>query len=287
MHLSMPYITIDPHQNVSGSIMRDGGTPGTPPGQPHQAVAGGILGAGLIGAPEGQPHQLAPGSILLIRSGSNTPDGIQGHPLSTVTAINTSESPLSLTTPGSLESVAIVNEIPPGQTHAVTSGTSGLKAHPRSSHTIPEAVSIVSKPEHSHLNSVPVTVMLTQEQDDTDRSAEIATLENVRVSGVETLEQCSRCIACSSEVVLDRTDPDLGTCSQCSMMQCISDTTTVLSASLVVCIGPGEFLRLRAFDEAIGSIAQRLATDVDKKALLKAEPFTISHRDGEILSATR
>lgn len=269
MHLSMPYIATDAHQTSSGSIMSDSGTPQSPPGQ--QPVAGGIMGAGLLrGASERQPHQFAPGSILLINNGGGIPDGVQGHPLQTLAAISTSESPLPLTVSGSLALM------PSSQTHTVT--TSG-------NHSIPEAISIVSTSEHSHLNTVPVTVVLAEEP---DRSAEIVTLNEVRVSGVESLEQYNKCITCSSKVIPDGTDPELGTCSQCSTMQRISDTKAELSASLVIRVDTGEFLRLQATDEAIESITRKQSTEVDvRKALLKAEPFNVSHKGGDVISITR
>lgn len=303
MHLSMPYITIDPHRSGSGSIVGDGTPEGSlgPPPQ-LQTVAGGM---GLIrGAPEGQPHQIAAGSILVIKSGSSTPDGPQGHSLPTMAAIlsSTSESPLPLPTPGNMEAAGDSPARQPHYTSIAGSGlvrssngdTSGLctnVSHLRSNNSVPAAVRIGSTSEHPHQENsgVPLAVVLTDGSRGTDGLAEAATLENVRVSGVETLDGYNKCILslCGGEVVPDRTDPELGTCSQCGMMQRMTDTETILGASMVIGVGHGEFIQLRAFDETIGLIAQRPAAEVDKKALLKAEAFNISHRDGEIVSVTR
>lgn len=115
----------------------------------------------------------------------------------------------------------------------------------------------------------------------------ISILENVRVAGVEVVESYSECITCTNRVVPDINDPELGTCLQCSMMQCMDDTNVVLGASLVLRVGEREFLPLRAFGNVVEFIAQKSAAEVSMKALLKAEPFTISHRGGVILSATR
>lgn len=167
----------------------------------------------------------------------------------------------------------------PGQPHQRT------VAHRRTFNSMAAAASDSSSSENTPGPSRQGSI------DDTEpagpMNAEVSILANVRVAGVEVVESYSECITCSNRVVPDGSDPELGTCLQCSMMQRMDDTNVVLGASLVLRVGEREFLPLRAFGGVVEFIAQKPAADVSMKALLKAEPFTVSHRGGVIVSATR
>jgi hypothetical protein len=156
-----------------------------------------------------------------------------------------------------------------------------------------------SSRQESVEHSMPLGAMIRSSNTDTvlpkggvpttalSKNPDVSFLENVRVAGVEVVESYSECITCTNRVIPDQNDPELGSCIQCNMMQRMDDTNVVLGASLVVKVGEREFLPLRAFGEVVEFISQKPAEEVSMKTLLKAEPFSLSHRDGIIISATR
>lgn len=281
-HLSMPYITIATHQSSPGGILsaamiRNGsGNSSTPETTPHHSNTASKLTTAMIrgdSTPRGvlQPHQrIVPVNPMI--SGENcTPEdegGILGQPQlgNIIQATDENGTPESISIHPQqriscndvLEAAVVEGDITPGNTVEVNSDTS--------------------------TDGVQGTVMTNV---DGEQGEAVLTLENVRVAGVEAVERYNECIACNNRVVPDSTDPELGTCLQCSMMQRIDETKVVLGASLMLRVGERKFLLLRAFGIVAEFIAQKPAMEVNMKTLLKAEPFTISHRDGVILSATR
>ena len=111
-------------------------------------------------------------------------------------------------------------------------------------------------------------------------------VKNVRVVGVITLEKYSCCIKCSTKLVPDDDDADLGHCSKCQMMQCIDNGSNGIMAKLMVVSG-GTKLILCAFGKVVENIATKPAEEVTIPALLKATPFKMTHVDGIIQNISR
>lgn len=284
VHRAEPYQTT---VSVAESIGGVSNVPGSIAGENHQHTSPGML------------------ATVVVRDGSvlGSPPGLRADVPTTVTIAgdSTSESSFDSTVP--VTTVVQSVETVPGQPHQRIQSVDGVATAtvvidndstsagntPEASdvdHGMPSNVVIQS----TDINSIPEGARVVQVGVPTapiPKSPEVSILTSVRVAGVEVVESHSACISCANRVIPDRNDPEIGTCMQCSMMQRMDDTNVVLGASLVLRVGEREFLPLRAFGAVVEFIAQKPAAEVSKKALLKAEPFTISHRDGVILSATR
>ena len=110
---------------------------------------------------------------------------------------------------------------------------------------------------------------------------------NVKIVGVERIDNYNGCLKCSSRVVKCEEDPDYAQCTRCEMLQAFTDCVSIISASVTVQTASGTNLHLQVFDEVLLNIAQRSPTDISKFALLKSPPFSMYQRDGVIRSISR
>ena len=308
-HMVTSSTSISPAEVVASNSM-----PGLHRAEPYQtavSMADPIGGGNTVpGSIAGENHQHASTGMLaavVVRGGNilGSPPGLRTTVPTTVTIAGDSTSESSFD--GTVPTTTVVQDVEtiPGQPHqrilaqphrqsvdgatttvVIDGDSTSTDITPGASsvdHGMPAGVMIRS-------NSIPEGARVVQmglPAAPMPKSPEVSILTSVRVAGVEVVESLSECISCANRVVPDTNDPELGTCSQCSMMQRMDDTNVMLGTSLVLRIGEREFLPLRAFGAVVEFIAQKPAAEVSRKALLKAEPFTISHRDGIILSATR
>lgn len=111
-------------------------------------------------------------------------------------------------------------------------------------------------------------------------------LKDVRVIGVERLDNYDACLKCSSKLIPDSDDDELGECSKCKMIQCLSECNKTLTAQLTVRCGTCSY-SARVFEKALRDIAQKPKDEITRKALLKTAPFDCSYQNGIIQSASR
>ena len=96
--------------------------------------------------------------------------------------------------------------------------------------------------------------------------------EDVRIIGVDRLDGYDACLKCNSKVLPDEEDEEFGECAKCKMLQCLDECKKVLTAQVIVKSGAGR-LTLRAFEQVILDIAQKPASEVTAKVLMKGKPF--------------
>ena len=111
-------------------------------------------------------------------------------------------------------------------------------------------------------------------------------VHNIRVIGVMNLDKYNCCINCSTKLVPDAEDLDLGHCSKCQMVQCLESANKGLMAKLMLASG-GDKHTLSAFGKIVENIADKPADEISITTLLKAKPFKIIHVDGIIQSVSR
>ena len=124
-----------------------------------------------------------------------------------------------------------------------------------------------------------------EEEDEEEGASGCKQFDDVRVVGVDRLDNYSGCMKCGSKVVVDAEDEELGTCMKCGMLQAIEECKKTLTAQLRIKNSVG-CISLRAFEKCIMDIVQN-ASEVTPKTLLKAKPFNICFKDGVIISIVR
>lgn len=111
-------------------------------------------------------------------------------------------------------------------------------------------------------------------------------VRNVHVIGVMNVDKYKCCINCSTKLVPDAKDLDLGHCSKCQMVQCLDSGNKGIMAKLMLASG-GDKHTLYAFGKIVESIADKPADEISITTLLKAKPFKMIHVDGIIQSVSR
>ena len=106
-------------------------------------------------------------------------------------------------------------------------------------------------------------------------------VRNVHVIGVMNLDKYKCCINCSTKLVPDAEDLDLG-----PMVQCLDNGNKGLMVKLMLASG-GDKHTLNAFGKIVESIADKPADEISTTTLLKAKPFKMIHIDGIIQSVSR
>lgn len=109
--------------------------------------------------------------------------------------------------------------------------------------------------------------------------------DDATVIGVLKLEKCIRCLNCSAKV--SENDVTFGSCTnpKCKMVQSLNLCRHDLSTKIMVNTATSYFT-LQAFGKVVSDIAGK-NEDIQPEDLLKAAPFSLTHRNGLIISATR
>ena len=109
----------------------------------------------------------------------------------------------------------------------------------------------------------------------------------VRIIGVDRLDGYDGCLKCNSKVVVDEEDEEFKECVKCKMLQSLDECKKVLTAQVIVKSGSGGRLTLCAFERVIVDIAEKPASEITPKVLMKAKPFRMYYSDGIIRSISR
>ena len=110
--------------------------------------------------------------------------------------------------------------------------------------------------------------------------------DGVRIIGIDRLDGYDGCLKCNSKVV-DEEVEEFGECVKYKMLQSLDECKKVLTAQVIVKSGSGGRLTLRAFERVIVDIAEKPASEITPKVLMKAKPFRMYYSDGIIRSISR
>jgi hypothetical protein len=91
---------------------------------------------------------------------------------------------------------------------------------------------------------------------------------------------------CTAKITTDDEDEEFGTCARCGTMQYMNAGKKEVVAHLIVETGV-ETLALQAIGKVVQDIGRKPAEAITKPVLLKADRFTMLHKDGIIQSVVR
>ena len=114
------------------------------------------------------------------------------------------------------------------------------------------------------------------EEEDEEGASGCKQFDDVRVVGVDRLDNCSGRMKCGSKVVVDAEDEDMYEVRYATSNRRLQKT---LTAQLRIKNSVG-CISLRAFEKCIMDIVQ----NASEETLLKAKPFNICFKDGVIIS---
>ena len=111
-------------------------------------------------------------------------------------------------------------------------------------------------------------------------------IKNMKTVGVLKLQPYNTYFNCGGEVTVSEDNEEMGECTRCSMVLCISEYKNNLMATVKVRGQDGKLYILHAIDKVLSDTAEKPTQNIIHKDLIKAHPFGM-HFFNDILHSIR